>query len=233
MSRSFLSSLNPDSAPAREQNLFVSPSKHLYLTVDGQLKYQKKMLDPRLAGRRSLLQRYVLLDVDSGSIYGEMHEFEGPKDLAGFLARAWHLKPDNPMRGIPSILNVPQIVWDDADYRSDLVRLREWGDFQVGALPGGFAAGIHAVKQFEKAVGSLIWRGDKPVIPDISMVHALSAALSAEASSSMSRIWNARWLKMSPPPADFFTQIDSLYQTLGGWRVGDWKIVLEGIPPPN
>lgn len=229
MSNVFFNRHDPNRAPGREQNLFVSPSKHLFLSVDGRLKYQKKELDPRLPGKRGLLQRFVLLDVDTGTVYGELHELAGPRNLAGFLARAWHSKPDNLMRGLPIRLNVPQVVWDDADYRSDLHSLCEWGGFEVGSLPGGFAAGVHAVKQFEKAVESLFWRASEAGPPDISMVRALSAALSSEASNSMSYLWKEKWLAVQPPPDEFFRKIDGMYQTPGGWRLGDYKIVLEGV----
>ena len=230
MSNVYFNRFDQNRAPGREQNLFVSHSKHLYLTQDGQLKYQKKELDPRLPGKRVLLQRFVLLDVDSGTVYGEMHELEGPKHLAGFLARAWHLKPDNVMRGIPALLNVPQAIWDDADYQADIRRLKEWGGFDVGSLPGGFSAGIHAVKQFEKTVESLFWRTSESCPPDISMIRSLAAVLSSEASNSMSHLWKERWLNVSPAPTEFFNRIDGLYQTHGAWRLGDYKIVLEGIP---
>lgn len=230
MSISFLNSLDRTRLPAQEQNLFISHSKHLYLTQDGLLKYQKKDLDPKLPGKRALLQRFVLLDVISGSVYGELHELAGPKNLAGFLARAWHLKPHNPMRGIPKVLNVGQLVLGDPTYQADLRLLSELGGFRLGPLPGGFAGGIHAVKAFEKAVESVFWRTGENIAPDISMVRALSGALSAEASGPMAYLWKEKWSMVSPPPAEFFDRIDSLYQTPGAWRLGDYEIVLQGIP---
>ena len=213
--------------PAREQNLFISLSKHHYCLSDGTLKYQNKPIDPRIPGKR-LITRFVLLDVDTGTVYGECHTEEGGKDIAGFLARAWAKKPDHPMRGIPSILNVPLVALKDPDYRQDLDLLVNLTGLSIGELPAGFAGGIHAVKAFDKAVDSLFWLS-KDKKPNLLSAQACSALLSAEASNSFSHTWNQQWEAIQPPPDSFFSAIDSLYKEPGEWRLSPFDNVLNGL----
>lgn len=230
MNSVFFSRFDKSAGPGREQNLFVSVSKHLYLLKDGSLKYQQKELDARTAGARELLTRLVLLDVDTGTLYGEMHTASTSKDLAGFLARAWSVKADHPMRGLPAHLNVPKVVRAEERYRNDLDQLCSAGNIVIGDLPGGFAAGVHAVKQFEKTVESLFWRSGDKLSPDLYMVQVCSGALSAEASNSMSYRWKDRWAAVSAPPPVFFDRVDALYQQPGNWRQGPFELVLNGVP---
>lgn len=233
MSTSFFNQYVPGCQPGREQNLFVSHSKHLYLTgKDLQLRSQKKELDPRLPGNRCMLRRLVLLDVDTGVLYGEMHLLDGRKDLAGFLARAWHVKPNCPMRGLPRQLNVPKSLWNDGELREDLRRLQGWGGFEVGDLPGGFAAGVHAVKQFEREVEDLLWRGNDQYAPDFRLLTMGSGVLSMQAAAFACHTWRERWERVPPPPDEFFRNVDLLWDPMGAWRSGDHKVVLDGIPKP-
>ena len=234
MNNAFFSQYQPVSAPAREQNLFISQSRHLYLLRDGSLKYQQKELDHRTAGSRTLLIRYVLLDVDSGTVYGEFHEAGADKDLLGFLARAWHIKVDHPMRGLPKQLNVPAAVSRDQALMDDIGRVSSWGQIAIGELPSGFSAGVHAVKQFERAVEGLSWRVPEHKAVDLYMVQALSALLSAEASNSMSGLWKERWLALSGPSDEFMKNVDAAYQEPGAWRKQEpFSIALFGIPKPD
>lgn len=230
MNNVFFSSLDKSAFPGREQNLFVSLSKHLYLLKDGSLKYQQKELDIRTAGARELLTRLILLDVDTGTLYGEMHTAATSKDLAGFLARAWSMKADHPMRGLPAQLNVPKVVRSVERYRKDIDHLCSAGNIVIGDLPGGFAAGVHAVKQFEKSVESLFWRSGGELSPDLYMVQVCSGALSAEASNSMSYRWKERWAAVSAPPPAFFERVDALFERPGCWKQGPFELVLNGIP---
>jgi hypothetical protein len=215
------------SGPGREQNLLISDSRHLYLLKDGTLRYQQKELDARTAGARTLITRYVLLDVDTGVVYGECRP-AGDKDLAGFLARAWHVKPDHPMQGLPEQLNIPQLVREDSDYWADMRRLVAWGGFRLDALPGGFAAGIHAVKRFEQRVESTLHYGPDPGV-DIDIVQRMSALISSTVGDYFSRTWTDRWRERPPAPPEFFSKIDALYTEPGGWRRGEFAGVLQGL----
>lgn len=230
MNKSFFSLYNSNARPAREQNLFVGLSKHLYCLADGTLKHQKKPIDPRIPGSKRLITRFVLLDTDTGTVYGEVHAPETSKDLAGFLARAWSKKAAHPMKGIPSILNIPQSVHKDSDYAEDMRKIQSWAGISVGELPSGFAAGVHAVKQFERSVGSLLWRASDMEPADIFIAKACSAVLSVEASGTSAFLWKERWDQVAEPDDAFFAAIDKLYTSEGAWRLAPFDFVLNGLP---
>jgi len=220
MSKDYFSMYNKDAKPTRQQNLFISKSKHLYCLEDGSLKYQAKALDPRI-GNKNLITRMVLLDTDTGTVYGECHLDDSAKDLIGFLARAWSIKKDHPMRGLPSLLNIPKIVITDEDYRSDITVLLNITDsIWIGDMPSGFEAGVHAVKQFEKNIESLMRmsNSNKNNRINILTVQACSALVSVQSSSSDSFFWNEKWREINPPDKAFLKSIDNIYESNGAWR---------------
>lgn len=213
-------------SPAREQNLLISKSKHLYLTKAGLLRYQQKAIDPRLAGTKTLLERLVLLDVDTGVVYCEMHPADEATDILGFLARAWSVKPDHPMRGFPQQLNVPKAAIADPAIAPDLRTLASWGAFELAALPAGFAAGIHAVKKFENEMMYLTYRSDQI---GIYTVNKLSALISCQVSTAMAHFSKEAWASVLAPDASFTQMIDEQYDPPAGWRLDEFAAVLNGI----
>lgn len=209
-------------APGREQNLFIALSKHLYVLGDERLRYQGKALDARTAGSKLLLRRYVLLDVDTGLLYGEYHLAELTVDAAGFLARAWHVKPDHMMRGFPRLLNVARSLEPVA--AKEVGTICERWRIAQGYLQGGFADGAHAIKQFEHETARIgHWLNRTP---DLCYVQALSALTSRNASGAMANLWVDRWRTVEAPPDDFFEAIDALYVEKGGWRRAPFDTVL-------
>lgn len=229
MNNVFFNQFKKARGPNREQNLFISLSKHLYLTKDGNLRRQEKPIDPRLPGKKTLLTRLIILDVDTGSVYGEYHDSESAKDLIGFLARAWSKKAKHPMKGIPEILNVPDIALKDKTYRNDLEFAVQHTPVKIGTLPSGFSGGVHAVKQLERCVESLMWRRNDGQV-SLDMIHMTSALISLEASNSLSHMWNDKWEKMESADSHFLTAVDELYELPGAWRRGLFEIVLNGLP---
>lgn len=212
--------------PAREQNLIISTSKHLYATKDELLRYQQKEIDPRLPGAKTLLTRFVLLDVDTGVAYCEVHPAPDGVDLLGFLARAWSDKPDHPMRGFPQKINVPKIAMADPEIVTDLKILQHFGGFEIDALPAGFAAGIHAVKKFEFYIRDMVYRSSHLSLYSI-IEH--SATISFFTSSEASCMSKEPWAAVDGPDTSFTQAIDDLYDPLGGWRLDEYEAVLNGI----
>ncbi|WP_194727131.1 hypothetical protein [Noviherbaspirillum malthae] len=230
MSNVFFNRFEAGSGPGRQQNLFISPSKHLYLTKAGYLRWQKKAIDPRLLGAKTLLIRLAVFDVDTGSVYGEYHTQEGAKDLIGFLARAWSAKADHPMKGVPRVLNLPAAVLKDDGYRRDLSFAVSHTDLHLGKLPSGFSAGVNALKQLEDRVASLPYRGASDGI-GLDIMHATAGVTSDEASWALGQyLWNEGWKEVQPPTEYFLNAVDALYVEPGAWRSGAFKLVLNGIP---
>lgn len=217
----------PKRRPCREQNLLISTSKHLYLTKNDFLRHQQKPIDPRVPGSKTLLTRLVLLDVDTGSIYGEM-QCTGNEDLLGFLARAWSIKPLHPMHGIPTQLNIPKSATDDEDMIKDLRLLASGFHFNLAPLPTGFSAGIHAVKQFEIEVQCLLSEVDQDVTFDL--ITACAAIISHRASSGLSFSYEHAWNSVPAPDGQFTAFIDAQYKQPGSWRLGAHELVLSGVP---
>lgn len=229
MNNVFFNHYQDGRSPGREQNLFISQSKHLYLTKAGYLRRQEKPIDARLPGTKRILIRLAVLDVDTGSVYGEYHEVDSEKDLIGFLARAWSKKALHPMKGVPQVLNVPAIALKDRAYRDDLAFAVRNTALRIGELPSGFSAGVHALKQLERCFESLMYRGgDREV--DLYTMHATAGVVSLEASNSLAHMWNERWESVPPASPQFLEAVDKLYEEQGAWRGGPFELVLNGLP---
>ena len=210
--------------PGRLQNLLISPSKRFYLSRSGTLKRQQKAIDPRLPGAKTLLMRLVLLDVDTGTLYGEMHRLDD-QDVWGFLERAWSVKRDHPMRGIPEQLNIPKALWADPSTREEIIELSDAYEISIDYLPPGFAAGIHAVKNFENALGQLCHTHDDI---GLGVLQSTSALISGLASLGDARMWNKDWYAVDGPDEAFNAMIDKQYEPKGAWRMGPYARVLQG-----
>lgn len=225
MSNSFINAYFGRGSPRREQNLFVGFSKHWYMLKDGSLRHQERALDPRTAGSKRLLGRMVLLDVDTGYVYGEYHDRERVNDeLPAFLARAWSIKPDHVMRGVPLQLNVPQSSF--RELKVHLQCVSEVSGMQLGRLPGGFASGVHAVKAMENA---LLWLCAQDLKIDLYMAQEASAVLSSHASRS-AFAWKDAWRREEGLSTELATLFDAMYNPAGAWRAAPFDLVLSGIP---
>lgn len=211
----------PDAHPAREQNLFISISKHLHCLKDQTLKYQSTPIDPRIPGK-SLLVRLILLDVDTGVFYGEFQENDDA-DLLGFLARAWSDKADHPMRGFPDVLNLPRAINSSTVYIEALHYIQAAAPLDFGEMPSGFKAGIHAVKQFEKQVIETMWLDGQPIA--LGVAQALSASHSKMACWG-ARSWNDAWSQVPSLTPDILAHFDAAYDPVGAWRKDRYEHVL-------
>lgn len=168
--------------------------------------------------------RFVLLDVDTGTIYGEMHPIDD-QDLLGFLARAWSVKRDHPMRGIPELLQVSKSVLSDSTMCTALNLLMVELGLSVAQLPSGYVAGVYAVKNYENTLRMVLCGGGDV---ELELVHSLSAALSAQAAEE-AMMWNQDWRAIDGPGDAFAELIDRQYESVGAWRVGPYSVVLQGL----
>lgn len=211
-------------APNAEQNLLVSPCKHLYFTNGQEVKYQQKVIDPLRAGNKHLLTRLLVLDTNTRAFYGELHPTDDV-DVLGFLARAWVQKPDHFMHGFPTVLNLPRAVLDNERHMDDIRFLRQLLGFHLDQLPSGFKAGARQLGMFEQEISYSAGRKGRQLL--LWAVQAISALVSFK--TSLSNAWESRgaWGKVEPLPAPFWDAVDNQY-TNNGWREEQWKSVVEG-----
>lgn len=91
--------------------LFITPSKHLYVLKDKPMKWQSKALEVKLDGvedaEREHLIHYVLADHTSAAFYAEVGTSKTLVSPTEFLMRAWSQKPDFFFHGIPENVIVP------------------------------------------------------------------------------------------------------------------------------
>jgi hypothetical protein len=225
MNRAYFNHWDKSARPGRQQNLFVGVSRHLFCLKDGTLRYQKRPIEPRLS-ERALLMRFVLLDADSGLIYGEYHPQEDA-DLRGFLARAWSDKQQHLMRGVPETLRVPHGPAIDP-FSNDVEWVSARTGVRLASLPSGFGAGGHAVRLLEKTLVDWMWRYDFPL--PLAGVAAGSALLSMEASGPWAGTWKDGWSMVPPLTQEALDAFDAAYRIPGGWRKGLFENVLRGVP---
>ena len=137
--------------------LFITPSKHLYVLKDKRLKWQSKALEVKLDGiedvEREHLVHYVLADHTSAAFYAEVGTSKTLVHPTEFLTRAWSQKPDFFFHGIPENLIVPTAV--SKKYPNVEGWLQQLG-VRIVPPPSGFYAGIHQVKNWEKDVANHI-----------------------------------------------------------------------------
>ncbi|MCK9987528.1 MAG: hypothetical protein AzoDbin1_04000 [Azoarcus sp.] len=216
--------------PAAEQNLLVGVSKHYHVLKDGTIRWQKSPLNPRLPGKR-YLRRMVLFDCGTGDFYGECCADDEPKDIIGFLARAWIAKPDHPMKGVPGTLHVPRAVQADPEYAAQLHCLQSIVSFMIDEIPSGFAAGVHVTKLFEGAIDDLMASAySHDMTATLEMAQACSALITGRLTRSNRYRIDDPWAKVTPPSAAFIEAIDQLYEPRGGWRAEPFGMIVEGAP---
>lgn len=137
--------------------LFITPSKHLYVLKDRRLKWQDKAMDVKLgklAGvSKEHIVHYIVADHNSAAFYAELKTSETLVTPAEFLTRAWKMKPDFFFHGIPEHLIVPTAV------SNKYPEIDGWLEkLGVSLVPpsSGFQAGIHQVRNWEKDVANSI-----------------------------------------------------------------------------
>lgn len=137
--------------------LFVTPSKHLYVLKDKRLKLQSKAMEVKLDGieecEREHVVHYILADHTSAAFYAELGTSQTLMDPTAFLTRAWSQKPDFFFHGVPDNLIVPTAV------SNKYPQVRDWLtplNVRIVPPPSGFYAGIHQVRNWEKDVANTL-----------------------------------------------------------------------------
>ena len=137
--------------------LFITPSKHLYVLKDQRLKWQDKAMDTKLekiekADKEHVIY-YIVADHYSSAFYTELRTNKTLLSPIEFLIRAWKKKSENFFHGVPGQLIVPTTV------SKKYPEIKNWlQQLNVGIVPpdSGFYAGIHQVRNWEKEVAGII-----------------------------------------------------------------------------
>ena len=221
----------PLTHPGREQVLFAGFSQHFYQR-EGTVRHQLAPIDLGLPHARHTLFRWALFDIDTGTIYGEYHDRRAPRNLLGFLARAWSPKYLHPMQGLPEALNVPRDLYADRRLGPDLDVLRDTYDVDIAEVRTGFPLGTPAVRQLEReallAAGRPPWHDSRPgEALQLSGLQSLSGMISHAASGVASNARARDWSPPCPRTHEFLAWVDSRYASAGEWRRGAFEPVLE------
>jgi hypothetical protein len=151
--------INTYSSPYRNylHQLFVTPSKHLYLLNDGRLKWQKKALEVTLKNvdqpDKEHVIYYLVADHHSSAFYAEVLTAKTQCDPIEFLKRAWQKKSNFFFSGFPEKLMLPTGVHEKYP---ELIAYAQSNDVSCLAPPSGFAAGIHQIRNWEKDIASAV-----------------------------------------------------------------------------
>jgi hypothetical protein len=137
--------------------LFITPSKHLYVLKDRRVKWQDKAMEVNLekieAADKEHVVHYIVADHASAAFYAELSTSKALMSPIEFLTRAWRKKPDFFFHGLPEYVLVPTIV--SHKYPEIDGWLEQLG---VGLIPpsSGFQAGAHQVRNWEKELANNI-----------------------------------------------------------------------------
>lgn len=137
--------------------LFVTPSKHLYVLKDRRLKWQDKAMEVQLDkvedADKEHVVHYIVADHTSAAFYAELRTSKTLISPSEFLTRAWAKKPDFFFHGLPEQLIVPAAV------SNKYPEINDWLEhLHVGLVPppSGFYAGVHQVRNWEKDVANTV-----------------------------------------------------------------------------
>lgn len=136
--------------PNQLHQLMVSVSKHYWITKDGIVKYQQKVMDVRLGNiaesPKAHVVHYVVRDHFSGLFYARIASSRALMQPMAFLTEAWSEKPDFAFRGKPDYLAVPDTI--EAAFPGTRDGVTALG---VDLLPvtSGFQGGIRDIRTLE------------------------------------------------------------------------------------
>lgn len=137
--------------------LFVTPSKHLYVLKDGRLRWQSKAMEVQLnkleEAEKEHVVHYIVADHASAAFYAELRTGATLISPNEFLTRAWAKKSDFFFHGLPEQLIVPAAV------SNKYPEINDWLEhLHVGIVPppSGFYAGVHQVRNWEKDVANTV-----------------------------------------------------------------------------
>jgi hypothetical protein len=148
--------------------LIVSVSRHLWVTKEGLLRYQRKPLEVSLAKLARTEKRhvvhYLIRDHHSGLLYAEMAVTPQLFSAREFLLRAWSRTDQLSFSGVTDALTVPKTV---ADAFPDLLHWLDELGVEAIAATSGFQRQVFGTSRHGKRRYGTRWTGTLRTIWDI------------------------------------------------------------------
>jgi hypothetical protein len=196
--------------PNEVHQLLITASRHLYVTRDGRVRFQKKVIEgtwkkTKNESRQQVIH-YIVRDHYSRAMYAELHTRSEQVAPDEFLWRAWSQKDDYPFCGMPDFLILPKSVYSEALYNF----IRELG-IKIIKPKGGFMAGVWAFREWDRTLEFVYsfpyetlnsFKELQSKVPEIIRTHF---DLSSDGTNKLD-VWqsNVRNLRMPPSREEFY-----------------------------
>ena len=181
--------------PNYAHQLFVTPSKHVYILKDGRFKWQSKAMDAKLDGiadaEKEHVVYYLLADHYSAALYAEIHSSRQLPHAKDFLLRAWKEKREHFFHGLPRVIMAPKIL---TKIEPELVSFIEEHGISPVEPTSGFQAGVHQIRNFEKSFVSSCYSNPLATIAQASSLaeqamQRLNASCLPRAGATRQELW--------------------------------------------
>ncbi len=196
--------------PNQLHQLVVSVSKHITVTKDGRLRFQKKPIEVNLVNvarsDREHVAHYMIRDHFSGAFYGEVCHAATLIPIRDFLIRAWSSKPHYYFCGVPDYISVPKTV--SLAFPSVMDIIDALG-IKTVEVTSGFQGGIRDIPTWESYLRQFAaMRDDLALLKQWSPEYTckLSAYICGDPTEQDSKTW--KWYhgveQVRVPPGDIW-----------------------------
>ena len=133
--------------------LIVTPSKHYFVTKNGQFKFQKKAFEVTLndcgTQTRKHVIHYLIRDHFSGVFHWEICLAENPIPIYEFLFRAWRKKEEANFCGMPDFITIPKNV---QSFFPGLLNFIQKAGIAYLKVTSGFQGGVRDIRTIENTL---------------------------------------------------------------------------------
>lgn len=147
--------------PNQVHQLVVSVSRHMTITKDRRLRFQKKPIDVTLSNvvrsDREHVAYYIIRDHFSGVFYGEICSASALIPVQNFLLRAWSKKIRYLFCGAPDYISIPKTVSHAFPDLLDII-----ADCGIGVVEvtSGFQGEVRDIRTWERYLRQYSSMGD-------------------------------------------------------------------------
>ena len=159
VNQGFIPMVHTDAKPGRVHHLILGRSPAFYLSklsppmVVGLRPDQKEP-----PGKATAVNHAILVDEDTGALYGELYVRAEPFDLVGFLGRAWSKKETPSLAGVPLSMSIGDGVTRNPFLLGQVTRARDALRIDLAEPAFGYSIKTVARQQYEKRVNAFLAR---------------------------------------------------------------------------